>query len=185
MPHIAMLLLAAALALGCASSAWAVPDSFVASEERVKAAYLYRLLGYVEWPSGSFASSDAPFVIGVIGAEGVAEELEKVVAGRFVGGRSVTVKTIRSDEAIGGIHVLFIGQDERRSLRQLLRSTGNGVLDVTESDGALLWGSMVNFRIDGGRVRFEIAPDVAQRAGLKMSAHLLGVAIAVINGIPQ
>ena len=184
-PSIAMLLLATALTLGCVSSGWARPESLPGSEERVKAAYLYRLLDYVEWPPGTFASPDAPFVIGVIDADGVAEELKKGVAGRLVDGRSVIVKTIRSDEAVGEVHVLFVGRVERMRLRRLLHNTGNRILDVTESDGALLLGSMVNFRMVAGKVRFEVAPDVAERAELKMSAHLLGVAIAVINGIPQ
>lgn len=182
---IGTILMAAALTLGSIAPGSAGAEPFVASEERVKAAYLYRLLGYVQWPPGTFASPKAPFVIGVMSAEGVAYELEKVVAGRTVDGRSVTVKTLRPDDAIGEIHVLFVGHGERARLRRVLRNSGNGILDVTESDGALLLGSMINFRIDGGRVRFEAAPDVAQRAELKMSAHLLGVAISVITGIPQ
>ena len=36
-----------------------------ASESTVKAAFLYKFAGYIEWPVGLFAATDAPFVIAV------------------------------------------------------------------------------------------------------------------------
>ncbi|UQV46761.1 DUF4154 domain-containing protein [Janthinobacterium lividum] len=61
-------------------------------ERQVKAAYLYKFAGYVEWPDGSFARPDSPLVIGVAGADALAEQLEQSVAGHSVNGRAVQVK---------------------------------------------------------------------------------------------
>jgi hypothetical protein len=36
-------------------------------ESSVKAAYLYKFSGYVEWPATSFESATSPLVFGVIG----------------------------------------------------------------------------------------------------------------------
>ena len=35
-----------------------------ASEAAVKAAFLYKFPGYIEWPEAAFAGPDSPFVIG-------------------------------------------------------------------------------------------------------------------------
>jgi hypothetical protein len=56
-------------------------------ERQVKAAYLYKLAGYVEWPEKSFAGAASPLVIGVVDANTMADELSQVAAGRTVNGR--------------------------------------------------------------------------------------------------
>ena len=59
------------------------------SVEAVKAAYLFRFAQYVEWPETTPA--DAPFVIGVTGAEDVAVHLERLLPGMTVNGRPATL----------------------------------------------------------------------------------------------
>ncbi|RZA15560.1 MAG: YfiR family protein, partial [Proteobacteria bacterium] len=53
------------------------------------------------------------------------------------------------------------------------------LLIVTEAEGALDQGSMINFRVVDGRVRFEVALDTLEEAGLKVSSRMLGVALHV------
>jgi len=55
---------------------------------------------------------------------------------------------------------------------------------VTESDGALTQGSMINFVLVDRRVRFEVALDSAEKSGLKLSSRLLAVARQVRTGTP-
>ena len=58
----------------------------VATESAVKAAFLYKFAGYVEWPAPPVP--DAPFVIATLGADDVAGELTAILPGRAVGGRA-------------------------------------------------------------------------------------------------
>jgi hypothetical protein len=58
----------------------------------------------------------------------------------------------------------------------------HAVLTVTDSEGALAQGSMINFVLDDRRVRFDIALDTAERSGLKLSSRLLAVARDVRTG---
>jgi hypothetical protein len=53
---------------------------------------------------------------------------------------------------------------------------------VTESPGALDQGSMINFVVADRRVKFEIALDTAEKAGLVLSSRLLAVAMRVLKG---
>jgi hypothetical protein len=146
-------------------------------ELQVKAAFLYKFGDFVEWPADAFAGPDGVFVIGVLGADGMADELEKVVTGRTVQERAVVVRRLRRGEALGRLHVLFVGQAEAARLPELASAAqGQPVLLVSDSDNATARGSMINFVSVEGRVRFDVALPSAERGKLKISARLLSVA---------
>lgn len=154
-------------------------------EQRVKAAFLYQFAGYVEWPPKAFAQPGTPVTIAVLGADALAAELSQVVTGRTVGGRAVVVKRVRPGESLAGVHVLFIGQAESERLAQLAQAAQpRAILTVTETEGALARGSMINFVLVERRVRFEIALDSAEKGGLKLSSRLLAVAQQVRTETP-
>src|SRR5688572_31247614 len=142
--------LACRLALLCAAalagwSAGAAEDA-ASLEQRVKAAFLYQFASYVEWPAQSFAQSDTPVTIAAMGADKLAAELKQLSAGRTVGGRKVEVRQIKPGEPLGGIHILFIGNAEHARLAPIVQAAKpRPMLIVTEADGALSQGSMINF----------------------------------------
>jgi hypothetical protein len=174
-----------ALAAGWAVLAMGADADELTLEHRVKAAFLYQFAGYVEWPPMTFAQPGAPLTIAVLGAAPLAAELSQVAAGRSVGGRPVTVRRINPGESLAGVHVLFIGRDESVRLGQLARNAlHQAILTVTETDGALDQGSMINFVVVDRRVRFEVALDSAEKGGLKLSSRLLAVARQVRTGAP-
>ena len=155
-----------------------------ALEHRVKAAFLYKFAGYVEWPAKSFAQSEAQVTIGVMGNDPLATELVQAVTGRTVSDRMVVVKRLRPGESLAGIQVLFVGKAENARLSQVAQSAQpRSILIVTEAEGALAQGSMINFVVAERRVRFEIALDAAEKSGLKLSSRLLAVAQQV-TGTP-
>jgi hypothetical protein len=154
-------------------------------EHRVKAAFLYRFAGYVDWPPNAFARPDMPVMIAVIGADGLAGELEQVVVGRTVSERLVSVKRMKPGDSLNGMHVLFVGKSEAARLPQLVQAAqSRSILTVTEADGALRQGSVINFILAEQRVRFEISLDSAEKSGLKLSSRLLAVAQQVVTGTP-
>jgi hypothetical protein len=175
-----MRLMAAVLALslaGYAESGFAQEASQL--ETRVKAAFLYKFAGYVEWPAGTLNRRDSPIVFGVVGADELAAELTQLTDGRNVEGHPVSVRRVRDGAGLGGVHVLFIGRSESGTFAQLARSVPKGTLLVTEAEGALEHGSVINFVVSDGRVRFEVALDAAERRGLRLSSRMLAVASAV------
>lgn len=156
------------------------------SPERVKAAYLYKFLNYIDWPAGSFAQAESPYRIGIVNADGIADELLKSSAGRRVNNRPIVVDKLHAGDSMEGIHVLFIGEEERARRPQLLKQLqSKPVFLVTETEGALAQGSMLNFRLVDERVRFEIALEPVEKSGLKINSRLLAVAISVTKGMQQ
>jgi hypothetical protein len=152
-----------------------------AAEAQIKATFLYKFGGFVEWPAAAFSHADSHFTIGVLGGDAVAAELERIVAGRTVQGRKVGVRKLRRGEPITGLHIFFIGQLEIGRLPEILAGLkGPTPLIVTESENALTQGSMINFVSSDDRVRFDVALPPAERGQLRISARLLAVARKVV-----
>lgn len=149
--------------------------------ERVKAAFLYRFTEFVTWPE---TVSTAPFVIGVVGDDAMVQELTQIVAGRLIRGRPAELRRLNAGDSLDGCGLIFVGDSERRRLAQIIGAAPRGALIVTESGGALGLGSMINFVIVDGRVRFEIAVNTAERHGVRLSSRLLSVALAVRTDQP-
>jgi hypothetical protein len=144
---------------------------------RVKAAFIYKFLGYVDWPAHAFADSSSPLVIGVLGPDQVVAEVKEVIGERMVQGRAVVVRRMRDGDPLSGTHVLYVTRAETARTTALAGTArGTATLIVTEADGALALGSAINFRVVDGRVRFDIALATAERAGLRISSRLLAVA---------
>ena len=151
-----------------------------AAEHIVKAAFLYKFAGYVEWPASTFSSADAPIVFATLGADEVAQELEKILPGRSVEGRKAVVRRLKEGESIKGVQVLFVGRGEP-NLRAIVRAAQKeGVLTVTEGERGLEVGSAINFVVAEDRVGFEVSLDAAERSGHRISSRMLAVARRVV-----
>ena len=171
--------------IGWPAGAVLATDDVDVLEHRVKAAYLYKFAGYVEWPAESFAGPDTPVTIAVVGADPLAAELVQAVTGRTVNDRTVTARHLKPGDSLAGVHVLFIGKSESGRLNQLAQTAqSRSILTVTDLEGALTRGSVINFIVVDRRVRFEISMESAEKSGLKLSSRLLAVAQQVRTGTP-
>lgn len=171
------------LALLLAFCAWhglsfAAAPTGTASESSVKAAFLHRIAGLVEWPAGSFQDADDPLVIGVAGNDAVATDLEQLAEGRRVNGRAIVVRRWRDGDSPAGLHVLLIGA-AREARVQDLASIAGPLLVVTEQEDGHRLGGVINFVVVDGRVRFTASLPQADARGLRLSARLLAVAHSV------
>jgi hypothetical protein len=152
------------------------PDSVL--ERRVKAAFLWKFAGYVEWPSAAFAQPDSPIVIAVAGSDALADDVEEAVSGRRVGERPMRVRRLRAEGRLEGNHILFIARsvDRARTAELLGLAGGKPMLTVTESEHAPPPGSVINFFSVEDRVRFDISREAAEQNGLRLASQLLAVA---------
>ncbi|HEU4624763.1 MAG TPA: YfiR family protein [Steroidobacteraceae bacterium] len=148
------------------------------SVESVKAAFLYRFLEYVDWPIE--ARRAEPFTIAVLADNKLATELQHTVRGRKAHGRAIVARSVTSLSEGLDADVLFVGAQWKKNLSGLLGDHGGDpVLVVTEDEGALARGAVINFLVVDGNVRFEVSLAAAERRGLKLSSRLLSVALRV------
>jgi len=170
---------AAAVTLGLMALAFFPGPSGAAdySEDAVKAAYLYRFAGYIDWPERGSATT---FTIDVLGAPGIARELRRLLPGHAIHGQAAQVREITGDRDFGTAQIVYIAAGHADLLRSLVpQANGASMLLVTDEEDGLSAGSILNFLTIDRNVRFEVSLSAAQRWGLKISSELLGVAIRV------
>lgn len=147
------------------------------SEYEVKAAFLYNFVKFVEWPAQSFPDRTTPFLIGVLGEDLFGGFLDKAVEGKVINERKL--KVLRADqlENLKKCHLIFISRSEKGRLNQILADLKTAsILTVGDTERFAERGGVINFTMPADMVRFEINVSAAERAGLKISSKLLGVA---------
>jgi hypothetical protein len=170
------------LALLCSLALWAAAaraaDTAQAEvEAKIKASYVYKLAAYIDWPA---ADPGTPFIIGIIDADSVADELKKLGATHPLKSRPVQVRQLVAGAALSGLQLLYIGQHSARNARSLFDSIATQpVLTMTESAGSLASGSVINLVQVDERIRFEISLSQAEARRLKVSSRLLDVAYRI------
>jgi hypothetical protein len=147
------------------------------SEYEIKAGFLFNFAKFVDWPPDAFADPSAPIVMGIVGDNPVIELLTETAAGKIVNGRAVVVRRFKEGQDLRGCHILFVSLSEGKHLPQILESVkGSHALTVGETSGFTQSGGMINFFVEGSRVRLEINLDAATRARGKISAKVIAVA---------
>lgn len=159
----------------------AVAQSGKVLERQVKAAYLYKFAGFVEWPEGCFERPDSPLIIAVAGADPLAEQLESAIVGRNANGRPLQVRRLRAGDSLSGTHMLFLGAtlDKSSALELIAATRGQPVLTVTDADERFGLGAMISFVMVDERLRFEVVLKHAMAAHLRISARMLQAALRV------
>lgn len=153
-----------------------------ATESQVKAAYLFKFGGYVEWPAQAFDKPDSPFVIAVVAADAFADVLEQTVTGRNLNGHPMAVVRLKHGDTANGVHMLFVSRTQASTLQDTINTLkGQAVLTVTDAERGTNAGSMITFVLEDNKVRFDIATAPAENSRLKISARLLGVARKVLG----
>ena len=145
-----------------------------ASAPALKAAFLYNFAKFAEWPVDAQASG--PIAICVLGDAAVADALDATVQGKTIDGREVAVVRAKPD-GLRACHLLYVsGLDQRRSQQIVDELKAAPVMTVSDRDRFAESGGVAAFFVEGGKMRFAINLDAAQRARLRISSRLLNLA---------
>lgn len=149
----------------------------VSQEYRVKAAYLYNFLKFVEWPD----EGQAPLTICVAGRNPFGTVLHDLVRDQVVSNRPIAARIILEPEA--GCHIVFVPNGAATDA-YLRAARGQSTFTVGESNTFLQQGGIANFYVERGSVRFEIDAAAAERARIRISSRLLQLARITGAGEP-
>jgi hypothetical protein len=154
-----------------------------ADEYQVKAAYMYNLAKFVDWPLEAFSSPSQPIVFCVTGQTPLSRPLEDALAGKVVGQRPLVFRQLTDSKQTGDCKVLFMNLADQKRQRQTLDQVKSlHVLTVGEAEDFTAEGGIVRFFLDAGRVRLEFNLDAADDAKLRVSSKLLSLGKTVRKG---
>ncbi len=163
-----------ALVLLCAPHTHAQEAEF--SEYGVKAAFLYNLPDFVEWPAAASPQSAEPMTLCVIGKDPFGSTL-KYFEGKLVKRRPVHIVNLTSKSPTEGCELIFIAHSERKVTRQILAPlTNSPILTVGEDRKFTRNGGIVALLVVKDQIRLEINLAAARAAGLSISSNLLRMA---------
>jgi hypothetical protein len=147
------------------------------TEYQIKAAFLFNFARFIQWPPKALAEATSPLVIGVLGENPFHDDLERTMRGKSVDEHPLVVKEFHALAEATNCQILFISTSEKTRLPQILKSIkGSSVLTVGEMDHFTETGGMINFVMEGAKIRFQINNDAAANEGLKISSKLLALA---------
>ena len=154
----------------------ASPEQPIAAST-LKAAFTLNFAKFTEWPA---LPSGAPLNLCVVGDEGIAATLTETARGQNIGGHTLAVSRPRDSGSWLTCHVLFIAESETpRSAAGLAGIKAQPVLTISDAKGFAQAGGIIELYVEAGRMRFAINVDAAERAGLRLSSRLLGLAKVV------
>ena len=149
-------------------------------EVAVKAALLFNFAKFAEWPS---LAPGAPIAACVVGDDAIATALAGTVRGQQVSGHPLDVRRSQDSAMWRACQLLFVaGAEIRWSEDGVGGVRALPVLTVSDAPGFSQRGGIIELYLEGGRVRFAINVDAAERSGLRLSSRLLGLAKVVRDG---
>jgi hypothetical protein len=168
--------------LGMVIAIGLIPDGVSSDSQppiEAEAACLINFSRFIEWPMSAVQNPRAPFVIGIFGQNPFGIELARLAS---LEGRGIEVRSIRTRGDMRPCQILFIGSRDPKVVTQVLASlNGSSVLTVSDADGFLGWGGMIEFSTRDDRVHFAVNDTVVRSAGIHASANLLRLASEVIE----
>jgi hypothetical protein len=149
-------------------------------EYPVKLAFLYNFTKFIEWPADSYHDTGAPLAICIVGGDPFSPDLEDQLRTRTVEGHPITVRTVRSNDALNQCHIVFVPVTEQGQVPRIVSGLkGSSALTVGESEGFAQMGGIINFTVKENKFHFEVNPVAAERAHLTISSKLLAMATIV------
>lgn len=149
----------------------------------LKALYIYNFATLVDWPS-EYRKGD--FVVGVYGSnESIYDELNTKYSGKAIGSQEIVIKKFSKSSEIDKAHILYLSQEKSDEISSLsAKFKGKSTLLITEKDGYLNKGAIINFVIDknnNNKQSYEISIGNAKKHNLIIASKLESLAVRVIK----
>ncbi len=151
-------------------------------EYKVKAGFIYHFTRFTNWPRGTFKDKNSPINL-CIASTNPESDIIFSLNDKTVKDRKIAVRKFRGKKDIRKCQILFIASgDEKFALKKLNTVKDKNILTIGEISGFIKMGGIINFFKKGDRLRFEVNPDAAEKAGIRFSSQLLMSAEIVRKG---
>ena len=148
------------------------PAAAQSREYKLKAAFIYNFVKFVEWPA-----QKGPIKVAILGKDVFDGELNKLET-RKVDGRSLKVSVISDVNQATDYHVVFLA-DGAQAQKLLNRVQGKPVLTVSDTPGFSKQGGGITLVSARNRIRFQINKKALDKANLRPNTRLLALASQV------
>ena len=155
------------------------PGLLASQDERgIRAAYVFNLTKYVEWPPES-----KQLVIGVIGNRATGEFLKKLLDGRMSGSRPIRLMLSPALAELRDCNILYLADGfAKKTFAAVQDMHLKGMLTLGETDTFPDDGGMIALVRVGDQIHIQLNLEATERGGVKLDSHLLDLASIVSPG---
>lgn len=144
---------------------------------KVKAAFIYRLLHFVEQPA-SIAAKD-PITLCILGRNPFSQVQQELVKHKL-GNRVITLVEKHKNDIVSDCQVLYISDSEKASFSETITPLQtHPVLTISDINQFARYGGMIGFTEYNHNLRLEINTKALAQAQFQIDPHLLEVALHV------
>lgn len=165
------------LAMFNANHAVATPPK--GTEYKLKAALIYKLTKFIEWPATATPTS-RHFTLCVLGDDPFGNALD-ALTNRKVNNLPIRIERFSQSKALSSAcRLIFISESKQAFVESILQPLAHApVLTVGDMTSFAARGGMIQMASKGNHIRFKINLSATDLAGLKIAAPLLDLATIV------
>jgi hypothetical protein len=154
----------------------------VARENKIKAAYIYHIINFVQWPDQATNSSPrSRFNVCLVGDERFKSSLVPLTR-NSISPYDIDVVINHSPSRVDACQILYFANTSMEQTRQLIAQTcGRPILTLGDAPGFAEAGGMIGFVVHENNVRLDVNIHAVNRAGFSISAKLLEIALNIIK----
>ena len=168
------------LLLLCSLSVQGYAEESVSTEYQLKAALIYKLAKFIEWPDGTHALAAKHFKICILGEDHFGSAIDALEK-RKLKDMPIRIQRFNQSEAIdSGCKVLYVSKMKRPFLHSILKNINKlPILTLSDMEGFADEGGIIQFTRGKKRIGFQINQGRARDSGLTIAAPLLDLSTIV------
>ena len=147
-------------------------------EASIRAEYMYKFLNLMEFPNESHQKE---LRVGILGDEKMRESFQQNHEGKSVRGMPVKLVSIREQDDLEGLNMIFVGKGEKNKNLWLQSAKDRNVFTVESGLRETPPKAAAKFFNAGDRVRFQFDVSDIRDAGVKISPRLVKVAAGLFR----
>ena len=173
-------LLAISLIMGLALSSMSQTSmNTMNTRAKFKATYILNFAKYAEWPA---AYKQGDFIIGVVGDNDLALNLETAAKTKKINSQTLVVKRFKSPAEVSKCHLIYVAGASTSAVDPYINKAKEyNCLTVTEGKGLIERTSAINFVVVGAAMKYEMNKSLFKQQDLIVSNTLENLATKVIN----
>ena len=148
-----------------------------ADEYEIRAAMLYNLTKFIDWPAWKNNQVHPAFQFCMLGSDPLGANLEILLQGKVVNGQPVILRHLGPSDNLDDCHILYVGAGERKRVASAAAELAkHAVLTVSERPNSDNAQQIIGLPTSEEHVHIDVNLGAAQRSGLKISSKLLQLA---------
>jgi YfiR/HmsC-like len=148
-------------------------------EYDLKAAFLYNIALFTDWPVETFEDKDSAFTFCIAGSDPFGNSIDSLLV-KSLKNRKISIMRQGKTSNFNKCQVLFIPSSESSQAESILREIKNtSTLTVSEDNSAFKKGSMLNLSITENKLRFQVNREAVSASKLSISSKLLRLADSI------